>query len=454
MTDRLLAAADRSAAGFTEIRFLRRRRTLVVLRGRHVELATATFEEHGAVRCLSPGRPWGVAGFGSMGEVDAAARRAHELSLALPVAAAAPPPVPVPARRETLHCPAGRDPRDLPLAAKRRLADALAGAVLGADRRVVETRVRYQDALVETWVVTSDGSVLYEERPEISLAARVTAEEGGTSEGAFDSVAIPGTWAEAERWVATADRIARRAVERLHAPPVRPGRWPVVLDPRMAGLLVHRAIGHRCHADPAVDGAGPWPLGFRVGPEPLTVGDDGTAPGLRGTMGFDHEGSRPQNTTLIRHGVVVGHLHTRSTAAAAGVAVTGNARGTGSDAPVARLTNTYLANGRGTLDDLLRGIGEGVYLAEPRSARTDEGRVALDAGHVRMIRDGALAEPLKDAVLQGDPLALFGAMDAVAGDFRWDLSASRCDRVGAGTLPVSTGAPHVRLVEADIGDGA
>jgi TldD protein len=67
-----------------------------------------------------------------------------------------------------------------------------------------------------------------------------------------------------------------------------------------------------------------------------------------------------------------------------------------------------------------------------------------------MIRRGELAEPVKGATLTGDPLGLLGQIESVAGDFVWDVSASRCDVAGQ-AVPVTMGAPHVRLVEADIG---
>jgi TldD protein len=380
-----------------------------------------------------------------------AVRQARELSLAISCRPAIEL-APVTPRQGLLECPSGRDPRDLAVADKQAMVQAAIGALFGADRRIVDARVRYQDELLETWVVTSEGTCLREMRPEITLAVLAVAEEEGTSERALGSVAMPGPLAELDRWVSEVGRVAERAVQLLHAAPIQPARLPVVLDQRAAGVLAHRAAGHLCEAGPDAEDHSPLPIGTRVGPALLSVGDDGTALGLRGTLAFDHEGATPRNTMLVRHGVVVGHVHTRATAARAGAAATGNARGVGRDLPRPRLTNTYIANGRGELADLIQEIPLGVYIAEPVGLSLDQGRLLLRAGLARMIRHGELAEPVKGVTLAGEALAVFGQIDRVAGDFSWDRSAAGCARGAAGEVPVGMGAPHIRLIEASVGE--
>jgi TldD protein len=447
----LLAAVGRSRADHTEIRFYRRHGSRLALRCRRPEYVGRVSEQWGVVRCGHRGRAWGRATFRSEDDLPAAVQSAAELSLALPVGG----PLalaPIPIREADFPCPDGRDPGRVSEAVKWSLVEALAATLTEVDRRVVDVRARYDEGTEENWLVTSEGVVLREVRPEMSLAAMVVVEEEGNVERAAASIATAGRWEEVETWVTGASRIADRAIARLRAAPVRPGRLPVVLDPRFAGVWVHRAIGHRCVA--GVGDTAPLPLGTRVGPDVLTIGDDGTALGLRGTLAFDHEGAPPQNTVLVRHGLVVQHAHTRETAHAAGAAVTGNARAVADGAPEARLTNTYLANGRGDLSEVLRDVALGVYLAEPEAVTFDRGRITMHAGFARMIRRGELAEAVKHVALTGDALGLFGLVDAVAGDFQWDTGASTCHRRGEAALPVSVGAPHLRLVEAQLGEVA
>lgn len=451
MRAHLAAAARASQSSFTDIRFERRRGTTVLHRGAELVYAATTDSAMGVVRCYNPGHGWGVASFRTLDELRAALRNAGESSLALRAPRSHPLP-PVPARELELECPAGRDPSRVPLASKIELAAMVSRTMRGPDRRVVSARAHYRDVLRETIVVTSDGVSLSESRPEFSLAAIAIAEEAGTTERAAGSITSAGQWHELEEWSGSAGQIGERAVLQLHGPAVRAGRYPVVLDPAAAGLLAHRAVGHLCEAD--ADGAGPLPFGSRLGSELVTIGDDGSAIGLRGTAAFDHEGMPPVPTILVQHGVVVGHVHTRMTAARAGTGPTGTARGASGEPPRARLSNTYVASGRGDLADLLNGISLGVYVADPVGATLNDARAGLRAGLARMIRHGELAEPVKGVVFGADPLALFGLVDGVAADFSWSAAASSCDRGLAGRLPVSTGAPHLRLVEAAVGEPA
>jgi TldD protein len=196
------------------------------------------------------------------------------------------------------------------------------------------------------------------------------------------------------------------------------------------------------------------PIGSRVGPECLTVGDDPTAEGLRAGGAVDDEGTTARRTLLIQHGVVVGHLHSRETAVAAGQAPTGHARaGSLRGPPFPRASNSFLAQGQGTLEDLLGDIPQGIYLSDSLAAESSGDRLAFRAGSARMIRQGRLAEPVKGVLLSEALLSLLGRVEAVGGDFRWDTSAATCRDGAAGMVPVTTGAPHLRLVDVAVGEG-
>jgi len=308
--------------------------------------------------------------------------------------------------------------------------------------------------VVETWLATSEGSWLHELRSEGSVAALAIAEEGGNIERAVGSFAAPSGTVVLDDSESVIRRIGQRAVERLHATPVRPGRYTVVLDPAAAGALMHRAVAH--FARPALPGADSdvLPMGTRVGPEYLTVGDDPTAEGLRASLACDDEGTVSRRTVIIQNGVVTGHLHSRETAAQTGQAATGHARaGLGRGPPFPRATNTYLAQGRGSLSDLLRGVSAGVYLSDLLACYADGDQLSLRSGSARMIRDGHLAEPVKGVQIDADLLALLGRLDAVAADFTWDSQDIRCRDGSAGIVAVTTGAPHARLVDVAVGEG-
>jgi TldD protein len=453
VNDRLLAALTATRSSYAEIRVRRVWATSVLVRNRKVEAAGSTVRSGGAARALSPDTGWGVAGFTEVDRLESQVARAADLAAAgrtrCPVVLA-----PIPIRRLELSDPLHDDPRTIPLAAKRAMADRLSSALHGFDRRIVETRVLYRDEVVETWLATSEGTSLHEVRGETALSLLAIAEEAGNLERAL------GTWSGrlggpgVETAIPFLESIASKAVQRLHATPVRPGRYTVILDPAAASCLVHRFVAHLART--TLPGADPdaLPIGLRVGPECLTVGDDPTAEGLRGSLACDDEGTPPRRAILVQNGVVTGHLTTRETAARTHLAPSGHARaGALHAAPAPRAANSFLAQGTGTLDDLLRGVGSGVYVSDLLAAEESGGSLTLRAGSARVIRNGSLAEAVKGVQIEGSMLSLLGQVEAVAGDFVWDVSAARCRDGTAGVVSVTAGAPHVRLVDVVVSEG-
>jgi TldD protein len=449
--DRLLEALRHSRADFAEIRYERAWITTVAWRDRRLEVATESVDAGGHVRCLQQGRGWGFATIPSPDEITARLGVARELSLATrpdtPVALSAAPV------REGCDAPdLGGDVRGIPLDAKRRLVEELDAEMLAFDRRVVETRVAYRDTIVEFWYANSQGTHMQGVRPDVQLAALATAREGGTVERALASFGARAGWIAAQGHEERFRSAARQAVSLLGAQPIRSGTYPVLLDPRLAAALAHEAVGHLCEADVVSEpGAHLAPLGARLGSPRVTIGDDGSAPGLRGSLPFDDEGTPTGNTLLVQNGVVVGHLHTRETAARDRARPTGSARTSDwRHAPLARLSNVYVANGSGSRADLLRDIRLGVYACDVIDSHREGDRITFTAGHAYMIRDGELAELVKHVVVAGRVSDLLGSVDRVAGDFRWHDDGGGCTRRGQGPIAVTDGAPHVRLERAEI----
>lgn len=454
MKNRIQDALKLSRADYTEIRMERCWSTAVAFRGRRLEGANTSLDAGGFVRCLNRGYGWGVASFTSVERLPAMVARAHEMSLAVRVSE----PIelaPVPARQDDVRIDLDGDVRGVPLDAKKKMLQGLNDLMLGHDRRIVDTQAAYKDEVTEYWFANSDGTTLYELRPEVTLSAVATAREEGGIERALESIGMRRGWNTVQNREEQFLTAARRAVELLKAPRVKGGRYPVVLDPKLAGVFVHEAFGHLSEADFVYENPQAremMRLGRRFGSELLTIGDDGSAAGLRGTLPYDDEGTPTQNTALIQNGVLVGRLHSRETAARMGEPATGNARALSfRHPPIVRMTNTYIASGTGTREDLLSGIELGVYACDALGGQTYLEDFSFTAGYGYMIRKGKLAEMVRDVTLAGNLFHTLDAVDGIAGDFRWNQMGGGCGKGFQVPLPVTEGAPHVRIREAVIG---
>jgi len=454
--DRLRDALKSSRADYTEVRVERTWSSAVAFRGRRLEAATASEDVGGFVRALHKGCGWGVASFTSLDRLPAMVTRAGELSRAVrldePIRLAEVAP-----READAVLDLDGDVRGVPLAEKKRLLEAYNGAMLAVGDRVVDTQASYQDEVSEVWYANSEGTLIYQLRPEVVLSGTAIARRDGVIEKGLESLGYRKGWNAAQGREAGFRTVAERAVALLDAPRVRGGTYPVVLDPELGGVFIHEAFGHLSEADFVYENPQAremMTLGRRFGKPVLNVGDNGAAAGLRGTLPFDDEGTPTQDTVLIKDGTLVGRLHSRETAARLGEAPTGNARAISfRHAPIVRMTNTYIAAGRdgGTFTDLIKDIPLGVYACGAFGGQTLLENFSFTAAYGYMIRDGRVAELVKDVVLAGNLFQTLDRIERVAADFQWNQMGGGCGKGGQFPLPVTEGAPHVRIEEALVG---
>jgi TldD protein len=454
MRDRLTEAVGRARADYAEVRYEYVRASRVGFRGRRLEVASESVDAGGCVRVLSRGRGWGVASFTTLEDlprmVDAAVEMSRAIHLDDPVVLADVPP-----HVDEVVPQIDGDPLEVPLAEKRRFLEDQNALMLAASDRIADTQSGYYDSRTEWHFANSEGAWLFEVRPEIGLSALATARGGDTIERYHDSVGLRRGWRSVQGLEGMFTSAAAKAVELLSAPPVKGGTYPVVLDPRLAGVFVHEAFGHLSEADFVYENPQAremMTLGRRFGSDIVNIGDDGSVAGLRGTLPYDDEGTPTRRTELIRDGILVGRLHSRETAAKMGERPTGNARAIGfRHPPIVRMTNTYIEGGSGTFDDLIADIKLGVYALDMIGGQTFLENFSFSAAHGYMIRDGKVAEMVKDVVLAGNLFKSLQSIDRLAGDFRFNQMGGGCGKGGQFPLPVTEGAPHVRFAELLVG---
>jgi len=452
--DRLDGALRASRADYTEIRVERTWASAVSFRGRRLETATASEDVGGCVRVLTRGRGWGVAAFTSLDQLPAMVERAQELSRAIvldePIQLADVPHTTAEALLDL-----DGDVRGVSLAEKTRLIEAYNAEMLAVGGEITDTIANYHDEVTEYWYVNSEGTSLHELRPEVTLSGAALARKNGTIEKGLESIGLRKGWKSVHGFAEGFRKAAERASQLLSAPTVRGGKYPVVLDPEMAGVFIHEAFGHLSEADFVYENPQAremMTLGRRFGRKVLNVGDNGSVPGLRGTMPFDDEGVPTQDSVLIKEGVLVGRLHSRETAARMREKPTGNARALSfRHPPIVRMTNTYIGNGQGSFEDLIKDVKLGVYECSAFGGQTMLESFSFTAAYGRMIRDGQVAELVKDVVLAGNLFETLDRIERIAGDFRWNQIGGGCGKAGQAYLAVTEGAPHVRIEEALVG---
>ncbi len=247
-----------------------------------------------------------------------------------------------------------------------------------------------------------------------------------------------------------AQKAATCAIDLLSAKTPKAGMYPVILDPELAGVFIHEAVGHAVEADHVLEGNSilSGKLGEHIASPLITVYDD---PSLHeyGYYPFDDEGAQSKRTTLIQNGVLKSFLHSRETAGRLG-GESRNSRAQGYARPVIRMSNTFIAPSSTTFSDVLSELKDGIYLKGSRGGQvnTGEGVFQFNAERGFIVKNGELSTHLRDVSLSGSTLEILNNVRAVGNDL--ELSSGRCGKAGQ-LVPVSDGSPHISVSKAMVG---
>ncbi len=454
MEDRIRDAIQHSRADYTEIRVEERETTHVAFRGRDLESAGGSLDRGGIVRCLIRDHGWGVATFNNLDDLRLKVDQAYECARVgraeTPIALAETEPV-----QDVIRAPMQTDFRDVSLAEKKALVERYNDLMLSSSPAIVDTNALYQDNFTRLLFANSEGSFIEEERPSVTIFSRAVARRGDEIQQAHESLAGPCGFEFVMNQEERARRAAQHAVELLDAKPVAGGKYTLVADQELAGVFIHEAFGHMSEADFIYENPRAremMTLGRRFGSGDLNVFDDGSLPGLRGSHRYDDEGTRSRRTVLIQDGILVGHLHSRETAGRMGERALGNARAIDYRfPPIVRMTNTGIENGDVSFEDMLSGISLGIYARGAYGGETALENFSFSSGYAYMIRNGKIAEMVRDVVLAGNLFETMMNIDAIGNDFRWDMVGGGCGKYNQFPLPVTCGAPHIRIQNVVIG---
>jgi TldD protein len=453
MRDKIEAALKSSKADYTEIRIEEREATTVAYRGKDLETASAVIDAGGIVRCLCKDGGWGIATFNDRDDLPAKVEQATQCARVVQVEEAIQL-APIPVSVDRIAVELAHDFRGMPMADKKAQAERYNNTLLGHSDKIVDTRCEYNDTFSRVFFANSEGTFIEEERPMITLQVVAIARDGDNVQTALERRSGQKGFEFVHGWEELAQTVAQRAVDLLSAETVVGGQYPVILNPLLAGVFVHEAFGHLSESDFVYENPRAQEmmvLGRRFGQDILTVFDDGSLPGLRGSHKYDDEGTPTGRTDLIKNGILVGRLHSRETAAKMGENLTGNARATGYRyPPIVRMTNTAIEGGETPFEDMIQDIELGIYACDAYGGQTALENFSFSSAYAHMIRGGKIAEMVKDVILAGNLFTTLMNIDAVGNDFEWLQTAGLCGK-GQGGLPVSFGSPHIRIQNVVIG---
>jgi TldD protein len=334
------------------------------------------------------------------------------------------------------------------------LADRLARA---KDPRVVQVMASLSGEYDVVLVLRSDGHLAADVRPLVRFNVSVIVEQGGRREtgaaggggrhalSAFDEASVR----------VHVDEAVRQALLNLDSRPAPAGEMSVVLGNGWPGILLHEAIGHGLEGDFNRKGSSAFAgrLGQQVAARGVTVLDDGTLPGRRGSLNVDDEGNPTERTVLIEDGVLVDYMQDTLNARLMKRAVTGNARRESyASVPLPRMTNTYMLAGDRDPQEIVASLDRGLYAVNFGGGQVDitSGKFVFSASEAWWVEHGKLQYPVKGATLIGNGPDALTHVSLIGRDLQLDPGVGTCGKEGQ-SVPVGVGQPTLRIDRMTVG---
>ncbi len=346
----------------------------------------------------------------------------------------------------------------LPDDEKVKLLERVEREARAVDARVKQVMVSLAAVHDVVLVARSDGLLAGDVRPLVRLNVTVIVEQDGRRESGSHGGGGRVTYQhflESGRALEYAREAVRQALVNLEAVDAPAGAMTVVLGAGWPGILLHEAIGHGLEGDFNRKGTSAFAgrIGERVAAAGVTVVDDGTLAGRRGSLNVDDEGTTTQKTVLIEDGILKGYMQDTLNARLMGVAPTGNGRRESyAHLPMPRMTNTYMLAGTRDPQEIIRSVERGLYAVNFGGGQVDitSGKFVFSASEAYLIENGKVTRPVKGATLIGNGPDVLTRVSMIGNDLQLDSGVGTCGKEGQ-SVPVGVGQPTLRIDGLTVG---
>jgi PmbA protein len=309
-----------------------------------------------------------------------------------------------------------------PVERKIALALELEQRVLAADSRITGIRsTAYGDAWGESVILSTAGIQAVDRGASCSISTQPLARVGDETQTGFgyDSGRVPELL---DLDHATAEAVDR-ATRLLGAVKPPSARMTILLEPRL-GVSLMGIVSGMLSGESVLKGRSPF--GERVGEQIasplLSLTDDPTRSESIGAEEVDGEGLACRSNLLISDGVLQGFLQDSYSGRRSGLASTGSAvRGTRS-LPGVGAQLLVMQPGTRSFEQLVSSIDSGLYVNSFSGMHSGVNSISGDfsvGADGLMIRNGSLAEPVRELTLASTLQRLLLDIAEVGGDFEW-----------------------------------
>ena len=331
----------------------------------------------------------------------------------------------------------------------------LDGYMDGRDPRIVQRLCHFIDKTQHVTIANTKGKFVHDVRNQQRIYATAVARDGDKSQSNGESVGgnfgIDGF--KSKDLKKLADNIVNACLTMLDAPEMVGGVYPVIIHNGFGGVLFHEACGHSLEATSVAYGMSVFSgkKGEKIASDIVTAIDDGTVYNEWGSLNVDDEGEPTRKNVLIKDGVLTSYMIDSRNGRRMGMESTGNSRRQSYRySPTSRMTNTYIANGSSTFEEIIAATEYGLFAKSMGGGSvnpvTGEFNFAVNEGY--MVEHGKITHPVRGATLIGNGANALMGIDMIANNqsFGHGLCGSR-----SGSIEANVGEPTIRIMNMTVG---
>ncbi|NHK30874.1 MAG: TldD/PmbA family protein [Asgard group archaeon] len=348
------------------------------------------------------------------------------------------------------------NPKDISIEEKLKIAQDYEKSIREVDKRIANSNSRYGETVNSETILNTNGTDVTTESGVFRLIAGAVSREGNLQQRVSDDVASSRGIKSILDYnvIEKGTEVGNKAIELLTAEKPPSGKMNLVMDPSLVGVFIHEAFGHACEADGIITKSSILhdKLNKKVGVEEISVTDDPTIPGLRGTFTYDSEGTKARLRKLVTNGVLTEYFHTLETATILGLEPNGSGRAMDFKyPPLARMGNTYVEAGDKTLDELFEIIDEGVYLEKSYGGYVNpaKGQFMFSAQNGYTVKNGKKDALTQNVSMSGMIMEVLTNTIGVGKDQSPAFNGT-CGK-GGQWVPVTGGGPSLAVKDLVIG---
>ncbi|MHA1911732.1 MAG: TldD/PmbA family protein [Candidatus Kariarchaeaceae archaeon] len=326
--------------------------------------------------------------------------------------------------------------------------------VVSSDKRIISSTFTYLDSLSQEIIVNSEGTNVSTFTPHISLASSVVAsdENKALSYSSSEAKTMGYEFFEKNDFTNTIlPKLVDHATHLLSSKKLSRAIYDVVIDPSLAGMIAHEAIGHTLN--PKISPQLIHSMNNVIASEEISLVDDPTIPGANGSYTYDGEGIKSEKRYLIKDGVLNTLLYDLEIATRYNVSSNGAARVfIPLEQPSIGLSNTFISPKDASLEELFAECNNGLYLIGSVGGYAfNNGSFAFQAQEGIIIKDGELVEEesYHFPEITGWNHEFLNNVQLVGKDFKMG-NGSFCDKQGS-LCPIEVGGSSLSIKQLYIG---